>query len=196
MSPGFLCFAQRKMNRSNKPRPISIPGSFSSAPPRSTDPSIDDKFHKISTQIRIGKRSSYIERNKVYSRQKSNRALSETCTHLHGSIFFLFHLLEPCINVIQVAPELVPVWYDAYRLLLLLELVTGLQPATRQIQHGLVDMISPCPLPVSKSFAFFQQVLDARLKVVHLNFCKLIKARKKTWSARRTNNIIESKRIK
>lgn len=55
---------QRKTNRSNKPRPNSIPGSFSLwCHPPLQDPSTTTLFHKISTQIRIRKRSSYVERN-------------------------------------------------------------------------------------------------------------------------------------
>lgn len=95
--------------------------------------------------------------------------------YLHRQPLVLLHLLEPRINVIHVAPELIPVWHDTNSLLLFLYLVTGLQPATWQVKQRLVDMIPPCPLPVSKKFALFQQVLHAWLKVVDLTLCNLNK---------------------
>lgn len=110
--------------------------------------------------------------------QKEPGCESRPSPYLYRQPLVLLHLLEPRINVIHVAPELIPVWHDTNSLLLFVYLVTGLQPATWQVKQRLVDMIPPCPLPVSKKFALFQQVLHAWLKVVDLTLCNLKKDRK------------------
>ena len=93
--------------------------------------------------------------------------------HLYSSLFVLFHFPKPRIDIAQVTSKLIPVRHNANCLLLFLQLVTCLEPAIREVQHGLVNTITPCPLPVCKRFALFQQVLHARLKIVHLHFCEL-----------------------
>ena len=98
---------------------------------------------------------------------------SRPSPYLYCHPLVLLHLLEPRIDIIHVTPELIPVGHDTNSLLLLVDLVTGLQPATRQIKQRLVDMITPCPLPVSKKFAFFQQMLHEWLEVVDLTLCNL-----------------------
>ena len=98
---------------------------------------------------------------------------SRPSPYLYRQALVLLHPLEPSIDIIHITPELIPVGHDTNSLLLLLYLVTGLQPATRQVKQRLVDMIPPCPLPVSKKFAFFQQVLHEWLEVVDLTLCNL-----------------------